>query len=84
MKTTVEISGQIMGNGKLARYVQLDWHKTMFYGYRADCSTKKEARNAIKDAYKEMKNDGFEVQTNKYHEALHYDASICKIINNKV
>jgi hypothetical protein len=86
MKAQILITGQISGNYKLlhaCNTIDSETNKTMFNGFKIVFNTMREARKAIKNAYKELKKDepdfykaggiGF------YNDSLSYDASTAKL-----
>jgi hypothetical protein len=78
MKATIEISGQINGNSTLKGAIDCyDVEKTMFYGYRLNFNTKKEAKKALWGAYKFLRSDSEKRHCLRYSggTALYYDAS---------
>jgi len=91
MKTVIKISGQISGNFTLKHAVQTSEcadQKTSFNGFYLFFQTKKQAKDALKNASKELKNDepdfykeggiGF------YNDSLSYDASIAEILDHEI
>lgn len=86
MKTTIQISGQINGNYTLLNAIKTyDCKHTqgIFNSHLLEFKTKKEAIQAMKDGYKILKNQDLTSlkKANKF-EAIYYDASIAKILNN--
>ena len=85
MQTTITITGQISGNLRLLSAIQTfdsEVKKTIFYGYQITFRTKKQAKKALWDAYKWMRNEepvfkhGITYGKSGY---LSYDASKAKI-----
>lgn len=90
MKTEIIISGQISGNYRLLNALndyQAEYSKIPFYGHKLTFPTRKAARKALWDGYRyllaqepEFKHGiGYTAKT-----ALHYDASIAKIIYSEI
>jgi len=89
MKTTIEITGQISGNFTLRNAIsRTGWpeiHKGMFNAFRLTFETRKEARKALWEAYKSLREDKQDARasmlkyTPKY--SLSYDASRAVIID---
>jgi hypothetical protein len=89
MKTTIAISGQINGNFTLLRKIQIidcDVNKTMFNGFRIEFKTKKEAKKALWEAYKELRSDFDTKNSTSYFAGwkLIYDASKAEIYDSRV
>jgi hypothetical protein len=83
MKTVVYITGQINGNHKLANAISTYESKVeegMFYSKVITFPTKKSARKALWNAFKEIRKEGY-CSTLRYnrHGYLMYDSSIAKI-----
>lgn len=88
MLTKILIEGQISGNFTLARSLSsfsTITEKTSFNGFRIVFKTKKEARKALWEAFKYLRNNEPEfkrgISYSKYG-LLRYDASSAKILNN--
>ena len=90
MKTSIEISGQISGNRTLLNAIPSDGNSTKslpFYGYVVTFKTKKEAKKALWEAYKSLRQDKEDAEKSmlSYSKtgSLSYDASKAKIIDNQ-
>ena len=90
MKVKIVITGQIGGNFKLlSKLNNGNYREGMFNSKHIYFDTKKEAKQAIKEAYKSLCEDepqmkGFigGIQKNKDNTALYYDASKAEIVSN--
>lgn len=85
MITSISITGQINGNNTLCRAIQTNnsiTTRNQFYGYNITFKTKKEAKQALWNAYKFLKLQEPEfkpgIQYSK-HGSLNYDASKAQI-----
>lgn len=88
MKTVIKISGQISGNFTLKHAVQtvscID-ARARFYGFYLFFETKKEAKEALKNAYKELKSEEPDFDgIGLYNDLLSYDASRAEILDHEV
>ena len=88
MKTTIEITGQISGNFTLRNAIaSTGWpeiHNGMFNAFRLTFETRKEARKAMWEAYKSLREDKQDAQASRLRyipkHSLSYDASKAVII----
>ena len=79
MKTTIEIKGQLNGNFKLRNAIDNGEVKERpFNCYSIFFNTKRDAKKALKDAYKYMKANDHDVELIR-GEVLLYDASSASI-----
>lgn len=84
MKTTIIIKGQINGNLNLKNSIECDEVKSLpFNNYSLKFNTKKEAKKALREAYKYMKSNDYDVELMR-GESLLYDASLAFIVDTKV
>lgn len=88
MKTTIEISGQISGNFRLRSALataECIIYPSMFNGFRLTYPTKKQAKKALWDGYKKLRQNEPEMGTGiggiRYSKwgSLSYDASTASI-----
>lgn len=86
MKAIITITGQIGGNHTLSgaiasSYLHEERTSGMFYSIKYHFNTMKDAKDAIRNAYKRLRNDGHDmggitgVSRNKANTELSYDAS---------
>ncbi len=84
MKASIIISGQIHGNFTLKAHLQtIDTIKVInlpFSSFRICFSTVKEAKQALKEAYMDLKDQCTSVSYNKWSATLDYDASSAKLV----
>jgi hypothetical protein len=84
MKTTILIKGQLNGNFKLRNSIECDnVEKLPFNNYSLKFNTKKEAKKALREAYKYMKANDYDVELIR-GESLMYDASSACIVDRIV
>jgi hypothetical protein len=85
MTTVIKISGGVSGNIRLRNAITsvsyCDVYNSEFWGFELHFSTKKEARKALWEAYKQMRKDDKDVDYRK-EGVLYYDASKAMIINH--
>ena len=91
MKTSIVISGQIHGNFTLRNALvrnSMEEKRTMFNGFELVFETKKEAVQAIRQAYNDlvadephMKNSIAGISADRARTFLRYDASTASITN---
>lgn len=86
MKTVITITGQISGNRTLLNAIPSDGNSTKhlpFYGYAITFKTKKEAKKALWEAYKLLRQDKEDAEKSMLSYSkfgwLNYDASKAKI-----
>lgn len=87
MTTIVNVTGQIMGNSKLAHRIantRSQLRSTSFNGYQITFSTKKEAKKALWEAFVTLRKDEPDFARGggiRYHKGrgISYDASIAEI-----
>lgn len=84
MKAVIIIEGQISGNQTLNGAISGGfWTKTNFYGYKVEFKTKKEAKQALWQAYEHLRREDPEFAKFgiKYSKSgfLKYDASTATI-----
>ena len=91
MKTVIKISGQINGNFTLKHAVQTSEcvdAKGRFNSFYLFFETKKQAKSALKNAYRELKNDEPDFYKDGgigfYNNSLSYDASNAVILDHEV
>jgi hypothetical protein len=86
MKASIIISGQISGNFTLKAHLQtLDAVKVVnlpFSGFKIEFDRVSHAREALRSAYQDLKNDSGNVNYNKWASSLDYDASTAKLVKN--
>ena len=88
MKIKIKISGQIGGNSELLRKLNSgDYSKGMFNSFYIEYQSMKEAKKAMNEAYKSLKQECRESQVplpsiSKDKKYLSYDASNAKILDN--
>ena len=84
MKTTILIKGQLNGNFKLRNSIECDNVETLpFNNYSLKFNTKKDAKKALRKAYKYMKVNDYYVELFR-GESLFYDASSACIVDRTV
>jgi len=83
MKTYIFINGQTNGNFKLKTAINGGILKKLGNNFYIQFKTKKEAKKALKEAFKTLKNDEIDFYNDggiyTYNDALCYDASTAKI-----
>lgn len=86
MKAQIRITGQISGNFRLKNAcmtMDCELSKLMFNGFKLVFRTMKEARQAMKDGYKFLKQEEpdfyHEGGISLYNDQLMYDASMAKL-----
>jgi hypothetical protein len=87
MKCTIEITGQMGGNYTLGRAIGGQQSNGMFHAIICRFDTKKEAYEALKEAYKTLKRQEPEFVGRHLYGAkshLRYDASIAKIYTETI
>jgi hypothetical protein len=88
MKIKIKISGQIGGNSELLRKLNSgDYSKGMFNSFYIEYQSMKEAKKAMNEAYKSLKQECRESQVplpsiSKDKKYLSYDASNAEILDN--
>lgn len=85
MKAEIHISGQFAGNIMLKNFIECyDVRETMFHGYVLKFQTKKEARKALWEAFKSLRNnfDPSERGRLSYSagHSIHWDASRAELM----
>ena len=80
MKAGIFISGGISGNFKIKNAITcFDIEKGSFNSFFCNFETMKEAKKALKDAFKYMKNNDLDVELSSDKTTLYYDASTARI-----
>ena len=80
MKTTIVITGGISGNFKIKNAITcFDITEGSFNSFLCNFETMKEAKEALKDAFKYMKKNDLNVELSKDKKTLYYDASTARI-----
>jgi len=84
MKTDILIKGQLNGNFKLRNAIKCnDVAGLPFNNYLLHYQSKKEAVKALREAYKYMKSNDYDVEL-IHGDTLHYDASYASILDKQV
>jgi len=80
MKTKIFINGGISGNLKIKNAITcFDIEEGSFNSFFCNFKTMKEAKDALKDAFKYMKQNDLDVELSKDKKTLYYDASTARI-----
>ena len=76
MKTKIFINGGISGNLKIKNAITcFDIEKGSFNSFFCNFETIKEAKEALQDAFRYMKQNDLDVELSKDKKTLYYDAS---------